>query len=157
MSPSRTSAETARVQIGVAQELEGTAVELIRTRFGHHGHQTAAVISVLGLEVGRQDSEFANGIEVRHHSRTVIHGVVSNPSVYRETVGRFALPADRNIALFGTPKVMPKPLVTVDCTGTTPDCRPSRSVKDRPLSGIRSIVVPLITSPSCVLAVSHQP
>ena len=50
--------EVAGVERGVAEELEGVAVELVAARLGDDVDDAAVVVAVLGIEVVRQQAEF---------------------------------------------------------------------------------------------------
>src|SRR6202041_2549211 len=57
------------IEIRVAKELEHRPVKLISPRFRDDVDAAAAVISVFGVEVPRENTKFGYGVEVRNNSR----------------------------------------------------------------------------------------
>src|SRR5215469_10933721 len=52
------------VQYRVSQKVKSAAVKAICPRLGHHIHDTAAIVAVLGVEVVGQNPEFGDRIEI---------------------------------------------------------------------------------------------
>src|SRR5208282_6618686 len=59
----------ARIEVGVAQELERVAVKFVGARFRNHVDLSSAVSSVFRVEVAGKDAELGNGVEVRNDRR----------------------------------------------------------------------------------------
>ena len=89
---------TAGIQIGIAQEFEGIAVEGIAPGLGDDVDHAAVVIAVLGIEVVGEDAELINRIEVRHDRRASIHVLLHVNPIHQETIGGFSLSVDRQIS-----------------------------------------------------------
>ncbi len=86
--------ETLRIEGGVAQELEGVAVNLVGSTLGHRVHDAAGIVAVFRVEIVGQHTEFGNGIQIRNDRRAAVHQLLDVGPVDEKSVGIFALPVD---------------------------------------------------------------
>jgi hypothetical protein len=84
---------------GVAQELEGVAVPLVRAGFGYHIDLSAAVLAVLCVEIACQEAELGDGIKVGNDGGSGVDHFFDVASIHDEGVGEFALAVDGNRAV----------------------------------------------------------
>jgi hypothetical protein len=84
----------AGVEGGVAQELEGGTVELGGAGFGDDEDLAAGGVAVFGVEVGGEDAEAVDGVEVGHDGGAHVDVFLHVAAVDAEAVGVFALAAD---------------------------------------------------------------
>ena len=85
-----------RIEIRVAKKLENVAVKSVRPGLGYHIDLAAAKFSVLGVEIIRENAEFGDGIEVRNNRGAHVDVFFDIAAVDDETVGKFALPVNRD-------------------------------------------------------------
>ena len=137
-------------------------MQLLSPGFGDHIDNAAAVVPVLRVEVIGQNPELGDRIEIGNNGGAAVHQFLHVAAVDHETVGVFALPADRLVAGIQSARgaiATEAPAITIESgvwvdMGTMPGCRASRSVKLRPLSATAVIFLPVTTSPIWVLTVS---
>ena len=86
-----------RVERGVAKELEHVAVQHIAARLGDDVDDAAIVVTVLGIEVVRQDAELIDRVEVRHDRCAAVHVLLDVATIHEKAVRGFALATDRHI------------------------------------------------------------
>src|SRR3954465_11237571 len=72
-------------------------MELIRTGLGDYVDHTAGIVAILGIEVVRQNPEFGDRIQIRHHRGASVHKLFYVASVDQESVRVLTLAANRLI------------------------------------------------------------
>ncbi len=95
--------EVPRIQVRVPQEFKGVAVKQVAAGFGHHIHQPAVIVPILGVEVAGQHPELLDGIQVWDHRCSAVHVFLHVDGIYDEAVRRFALSIDRNVSRIQIP------------------------------------------------------
>ena len=88
----------ARIEIGIAQELEGVAVKFIGSGFGDNADLAAAVLAILRVEVAGDDAELRDRVEIGNHGCAGVDVLFDVAAVHAEVVGRLALPVDGLVA-----------------------------------------------------------
>ena len=91
--------EIAGVEVVIAQEVEGTAVEGIGPRLGDGIDQAAAVIAEFRVEVIGDDAKLGQRIEVGQDRRSTIVTFLDVAAVDVEAIGHFP------VAAYGVPSV----------------------------------------------------
>ncbi len=89
------------VEVGVAEELEGFAVEVAGAGFADDADDAAVVVAVLGIEVGGEDAELFDGVEVGDDGGAAVHVLLHIDAIDHEAVGGFALAVDGEVAGVG--------------------------------------------------------
>src|SRR5262249_46398297 len=90
--------ERARIEIGVAKEFETRAVKAVRPVLGDYGHDTARVVAIFGIETVGEHAEFVDRIQIRDDAGSAVHLFFHVGAVDENTVGVFALAAERLVA-----------------------------------------------------------
>ena len=88
----------AGVKIGVAQELEGVAVELIAAGLGENQDLAAAVVAIFGVKATGEDTEFFDRIEIGNDRSTHVDIFFDVAAVDAEAIRGFPLATDRSVA-----------------------------------------------------------
>ncbi len=84
----------AGVEIGVAEEVEGAAVEAVAAGFGDDADLAAAELTDLGVEVAGDDAELGDGVEIGNDGGSGVYVFFGIAAVDGEVVGKFALAVD---------------------------------------------------------------
>ena len=91
----------AGVEGGVAEEFECGAVELRCAGLGDDEDLAAAGVAVFGVEVGSEDTEAVDGVEIGDDGGAHVYVFLDVAAVDAESVGGFALAADGEVAGVG--------------------------------------------------------
>ncbi len=76
-------------------------MEVAGAGFADDGDDAAVVVAVLGIEVGGEDAELFDGVEVGNDGGAAVHVLLHVDSVDHEAVGGFALAVDGEVAGVG--------------------------------------------------------
>ena len=85
---------TARIERGIAEELERFPVKDTAAGLGDDSYDSAILVSILGIEVVGENTELFNRIQVWNNRGTAVHVFLNIHPIHHESIGRLALPID---------------------------------------------------------------